>query len=239
MAPTGYSPIAQRGFGLEEGADADGLALCAGPSPMTTAGLLSRATFSWLDPLLRTGAAKQKLALEDIYALPPSFESMRILEEFNTAWQRRTNEGASASRRPVWQLIGTMWDMFSGVYLGAMALKFASDMFKFMGPLSLQALLRWLGNAEAEPPVWAAFVPTTYRGYYFVLVMSLASFLDYLCLAHTYSVGNGLGIRLRSTVILAVYQKSLQQSNAAQAETTTGKVVNLMSSDANRMQARY
>ena len=45
-----------------------------------------------------------------------------------------------------------------------------------------------------------------------------------------------MGIRLRSTVILAVYQKSLRQSNAARAETTTGKVVNLMSSDATRMQ---
>ena len=90
--------------------------------------------FSWLNPLLKAGASKNKLGLEDIYALPPAFASQHILENFNASWAARSSSG----RRPVWQLIFSMWDMFSSVYLGAMLLKIGSDMFKFVGPISLQ-----------------------------------------------------------------------------------------------------
>ena len=127
---------------------------------------------NWLNPLLRAGAEKKKLTIEDMYALPPSFESQRILDTFNASWTARTAPGAPACRRPpVWQLIGTLWNMFAHIYVKAMGLKIASDMFKFVGPLALRPLLLWLGDIDAEPPFWAAFVPPPHRGYYYVLVM--------------------------------------------------------------------
>ena len=199
MAPRspGYTPLRPDGEGPPSG-------LGFAASPQATASLWSRIMFSWLNPLLKAGWKKRKLTMEDVYPLPPDFSSERVRNEFDRRWRERTTQGASAKRRPVWQLIGTMWDMWASIYIGAMALKFASDMFKFVGPLSLQALLRWLADPDVAPPFWAAWCPAEFRGYFYVILMSFTSFLDYLCLAHTYNVGWGLGIRLRSTVIVAV-----------------------------------
>ena len=44
-----------------------------------------------------------------------------------------------------------------------------------------------------------------------------------------------VGIRIRSSLISAIYRKSLRVSPSGKKETTTGEVVNLMSVDVQRL----
>jgi hypothetical protein len=45
-----------------------------------------------------------------------------------------------------------------------------------------------------------------------------------------------IGMNLRAAVVLAVYRKSLTISSATRQESNTGTIVNLMSTDATRLQ---
>lgn len=47
-----------------------------------------------------------------------------------------------------------------------------------------------------------------------------------------------VGMNLRAAVVLAVYRKSLTISSATRQESNTGTIVNLMSTDATRLQVR-
>ncbi len=44
-----------------------------------------------------------------------------------------------------------------------------------------------------------------------------------------------IGICLRTTIVTALYKKSLRLSPAARADFSTGQIVNMMSTDANRL----
>jgi ATP-binding cassette, subfamily C (CFTR/MRP), member 1 len=47
-----------------------------------------------------------------------------------------------------------------------------------------------------------------------------------------------LGVTFRNSLMGAIYRKCLRLDNAALAQVTTGKIVTLMSNDAQKMQAR-
>lgn len=54
-------------------------------------------------------------------------------------------------------------------------------------------------------------------------------------MAHQFNFAFRMAVQLRSTIIIAVYQQSLRQALHGRGDMTTGKVVNLMASDANRL----
>lgn len=57
-----------------------------------------------------------------------------------------------------------------------------------------------------------------------------------LCLRQYFYICYQTGLRLRSSVILSVYNKSLKLSTSERAKRSTGEITNLMSVDAQRLQ---
>ena len=54
-------------------------------------------------------------------------------------------------------------------------------------------------------------------------------------MVHHHIFRYAVGIRIRSSLISAIYRKSLRVSPSGKKETTTGEVVNLMSVDVQRL----
>ncbi|KAM9411393.1 ATP-binding cassette sub-family C member 3 isoform 4-T4 [Salvelinus alpinus] len=74
----------------------------------------------------------------------------------------------------------------------------------------------------------------TWWGYALAFLMFFAAFLQTLILHQHFQYCFVTGMRLRTSIIGAIYRKSLIITNAAKRTTTVGEIVNLMSVDAQR-----
>jgi ABC-type multidrug transport system fused ATPase/permease subunit len=80
-------------------------------------------------------------------------------------------------------------------------------------------------------------VPAEWRGLYYmyVFIMTGATVAQCFCYSNSNLRGNRVGTHIRTAITVAVYRKSLHQALCARGETTTGKLVNLIASDATRV----
>ena len=137
---------------------------------------------------------------------------------------------------PTWRLWWTIYTIVRSDLWVAFTLKCCESMLAFMAPLCLQAILQWLADENAAPPSFCPlWIGPEWRGYYYVAAMTLASLLRSLFMAHQFNFAFRMAVQLRSSIIIAVYQQSLRQALHGRGDMTTGKVVNLMASDANRL----
>jgi ABC-type multidrug transport system fused ATPase/permease subunit len=204
-----------------------------GKSPEERAGTCSFLFFLWLTPVLKRGVQKKRLDEADMYPLCSTEKSAHVAARFQRAWAATAGMTSGGGNR----MVAACWSLFRGSFFIALALKVASDLMRFVGPVALQQLLAWLSDIDAPAPWWCpAAVAAEHRGYYYSAVMVVAMFCQSLLNVHSFTVAFRMGVVARSTIIVAVYDKALRQAVHARGGTPTGKIVNLMSSDAGRMQ---
>ena len=93
-----------------------------------------------------------------------------------------------------------------------------------MGPQVLHGLIVFIRTPEA--PLW--------QGLALVLAVTIAQLNMSLCLRHYFFMCYRVGLRVRSSVVMAVFQKALCVT--AQLDKSVGEITNLMSVDAQRLQ---
>jgi ATP-binding cassette subfamily C (CFTR/MRP) protein 1 len=221
----GYEKLATDG--LDE--EADGPYDFRG-NPEAQAGCCGRLFIHWLWPLLKLGRSR-KLEQTDMYPLLPSESSERISGEFEREWSAAEGTGGAPWRR----MLVVLWALEGHAFMGMFFIKLLGDVFRFVTPAALQQIIGWLGDEDAPAPFWAAFVPPAYRGIYYVFIMTGATVAQCFCYSNSNLRGNRVGVHIRSAITVAVYRKSLSQALCARGETTTGKLVNLIASDATRV----
>lgn len=77
-----------------------------------------------------------------------------------------------------------------------------------------------------DEPIW--------HGFFITAMFLIVSTVQSAMLNYYFNVMFTIGMRVRTVLISAVYRKSLNLSNVARSETTTGEIVNLMSVDTQR-----
>ena len=188
-------------------------------------------SMSWLTAFMRLGGLK-KLEDSDIPTLTARENSHNVQDRFVAAWERMGKHDYSPTTRLWW----TIYALVRSDLWIAFTLKSIEALLSFAAPICLQAILQWLADENVAPP-W--FCPSSvgpeWRGYYYVALMTLASLTRSLCMAHQFNFAFRMAVQLRSSIIIAVYQQSLRQALHGRGDMTTGKVVNLMASDANRL----
>ncbi|XP_059143339.1 multidrug resistance-associated protein 1-like [Physella acuta] len=75
-----------------------------------------------------------------------------------------------------------------------------------------------------------------WKGYVYACSFFVVSTVGSIMFNQNSHIGMTLGMRVKATLIAAIYKKSLTVSNEAKKETTVGEIVNLMSVDCQRMQ---
>ncbi|KAF1784577.1 P-loop containing nucleoside triphosphate hydrolase [Phytophthora cactorum] len=179
--------------------------------PRHTRPLVSRVTFSWLGPLLVQGAA-QPLQAENLWALEPEDDTARVTNTLREAslWV------------PIRQAFG--FNMYV-----AGACKFAGDCFGFIGPICINALIKYV-----EDPKVAMFSASHY-GYILSGTLFAASVLQTLCLHQHHHLVIREAIRVRSALTMLVYEKSLKLSSQAKSTLGSGRILNMATIDTNRI----
>uniref|UniRef100_A0ACD5TQI2 Uncharacterized protein n=1 Tax=Avena sativa TaxID=4498 RepID=A0ACD5TQI2_AVESA len=186
------------------------------------AGFFSRLTFTWMDSLLRLGYSKP-LDLNDIPPLDAGDEAAEACRTFLAEWHRRRE--SSASQRT------------SNLVLLVLAECHKKDLLL----TALYTLLRTVSFA-ASPVMLYCFVsysdrPVRDLGTGAALIAGLVAMklVESLSQRHWFFGSRRLGMRMRSALMAAVFEKQLRLSSEGRGRHSAGEITNYIAVDAYRL----
>jgi hypothetical protein len=186
------------------------------------ASFLSRLTFAWMDPLLRLGYSKP-LDFGDIPPLDADDAAEEASRKFLEKWHRR-RQTTDAGR--------TSCLVF---------LVLAECYKKELLLTALYTLLRTLSFA-ASPLILYCFVSYSYQqerslaaGLALIVGLVLVKLVESLSQRHWFFGSRRLGMRMRSALMAAVFEKQLSLSSDARRRHSAGEVANYIAVDAYRL----
>ncbi|XP_028790570.1 ABC transporter C family member 8-like [Neltuma alba] len=179
-------------------------------SKLARANFLSKLTFSWINSLLKLGYSKP-LDLQDIPSLVSEDEASLAYQNFSHVWDsllRDRSKNNSTKNLVMWSILRVY--MKENFLIGILAL--LRTISVVVSPLVLYAFVNY-ANSEEEN-----------------LKEGLAILGCLIICKVTES-----GMRMRSALMVAIYNKQLKLSNAARRRHSTGEIVNYIGVDAYRM----
>ncbi|XP_052804271.1 multidrug resistance-associated protein 1-like isoform X1 [Mya arenaria] len=140
--------------------------------------------------------------------------------------KKKENETKKNQASP--SLLKVIVKCFGWAILKGWACKLVYDGLQFVSPLVLSLLISYVENKENEPYVWKGYV---YAASLFVVAMTQSIFFH-----QNFHASMTAGMRVKSALIAAVYNKALTMTSEAKQTSTVGEIVNLMSVDCQRLQ---
>lgn len=179
--------------------------------------LLSRLTFHWVQSLMARGASRKIENFDDLYCLPKALDTFYVEESFKSRRMGQGNEKRS--------LLATLNRTFGKEFYPLGILKFTADILGFLGPL----LLNWLVIFMEKPkePRW--------HGYIYASGLFLTTLFTALLTSHFNYLVNIVSLKMRASLISAIYEKALKTSTVSLSNFNTGQIVNYMSTDVDRI----
>ncbi|XP_016548338.2 ABC transporter C family member 2 isoform X2 [Capsicum annuum] len=210
----GYSPLRSEPFNntaYEELPEAE--QIC----PERHANIFSKITFSWMNPLMQLGY-KRPLTDKDVWKLDTWDQTETLNNSFQKSW-------AEESQRPKPWLLRALNRSLGGRFWWGGFWKIGNDASQFIGPLILNQLLQSMQRGD---PAWI--------GYIYAFAIFVGVVFGVLCEAQYFQNVMRVGYRLRSTLIAAVFRKSLRLTHESRKNFASGKITNLMTTDSEALQ---
>jgi ABC-type bacteriocin/lantibiotic exporter with double-glycine peptidase domain len=204
--------------------------------PLESVSWWSKLVFGWMETILDVGNAKQRLDPEDldVVPLPADCSTKDVVEEFYKHWQvekriaAESNEPITGSQSLLQapSLFRSLAYAFGLDFARAGLLKLVHDLCIFVGPQVLHGLIHFLRDADAPMS----------EGLLLTLAVTLSQLTMSFCLRHYFFKCYLTGLRVRTSIVVAVYRKALVLSSGERQSRTLGEITNLMSIDAQRTQ---
>uniref|UniRef100_A0A8C8B878 Canalicular multispecific organic anion transporter 1 n=1 Tax=Otus sunia TaxID=257818 RepID=A0A8C8B878_9STRI len=153
-------------------------------------------------------------------------QDILVLEEKQPKRKKKGDKGDSGPHKdfPRGWLMKTLCKTFWQNLLLSVAFKLVHDGLVFVSPQLLKLLIAFVSDEESF----------AWQGYLYAILLFLTALIQSLCLQQYFSLCFQLGIKVRASLIAAIYKKALTMSSATRKESTVGETVNLMSADAQR-----
>lgn len=190
--------------------------------PYEYANIFSVLTFGWMTPMMRFGY-KHFLTQDDLWNLRNEDATRTTSAIFDAVWA----EELEKKHPSLWI---AMFRSFNGPYLVGALFKIVSDTLNFVQPQLLRLLIRFVDSYRTdhpEPPV---------RGAAIALAMAATSVAQTACLHQYFRRAFETGMRIKSSLINAIFTKAMRLSNEGRAAKSTGDIVNYMAVDTQRLQ---
>ncbi|KAF2095001.1 ATP-binding cassette glutathione S-conjugate transporter [Rhizodiscina lignyota] len=190
--------------------------------PYNYANVFSVLTFGWMTPIMRYGY-KHFLTQDDLWNLRDEDTTKATSGAFEKAW----GEEMEKKQPSLWM---AMFKSFGAPYFGGALFKICSDTLNFVQPQLLRLLIRFVDSyrtPEPEPVV---------RGAAIALAMFATSVVQTCCLHQYFQRAFETGMRIKSSLISAIYRKAMRLSTEGRAAKSTGDIVNYMAVDTQRLQ---
>ncbi|XP_076816557.1 multidrug resistance-associated protein 1-like isoform X1 [Clavelina lepadiformis] len=222
--------------------------------PESYASFLSKLFFNWFNPLILLGY-KKTLESNDLWKLNEIDESKNVgptllqywneelgksrksmekhpphgyvneaMEEHNSVEDEKSKlDYIHARYKP--SLTKAFGKQFWKTFLFSVFFKLINDVIQFVSPILLSAMIDF--TVDLSMPLW--------QGYVFAAAMYVVAIIKAVALQQYFQKCTVIGMRLRTALVSIIYEKALLLSNAARQESTVGEIVNLMSTDAQRL----
>jgi len=222
-------------------------------SPYLSAFFLSKLTFWWLGDLFRK-AVKAPLREHDIYDALPQDRAERCIAEYDTTYERLHKK--NPKKKPsLWMVFRAM---YKGTIMATAVLVIFWESVKIFQPVMVGWLVIYFQSLSVEIPevsdsnvtTMSMTVPTinitqapesplsptdvrltTNQAYIVGAALALSSFINSLPGSWYFALQQNVATRLRAICCALIFRKSLRLSNSAMAGISTGRIVNLMSTD--------
>ncbi|GMH14234.1 hypothetical protein Nepgr_016075 [Nepenthes gracilis] len=187
------------------------------------AGFISRLIFLWINPLLRLGYSKP-LVLDDIPCLFPEDEANLAYQKFKDTWEdlKRKSSNIEGKKNLVIEVMAKVY-MKEMVYMGIGA--FFKTLAVSVSPLLLYAFVRYSNQAKESLQEVLSLLA----------ILIVVKVFESLSQRHWFFQARRTGMRIRSALMVAVYQKQLKLSSLGRRSHSTGEIVNYVVVDAYRM----
>nr|XP_007135572.1 hypothetical protein PHAVU_010G140600g [Phaseolus vulgaris]ESW07566.1 hypothetical protein PHAVU_010G140600g [Phaseolus vulgaris] len=186
------------------------------------ASFLSRFTFSWMNALLSLGYSKP-LALADIPSLTSEDKAEFAYQKFAHAWVSLLRERASnkSINLVLWSIARVY--MKENIFIAICA--FLRTICAVVSPLLVYAFVNYSSCSEEDLK----------QGMIIMGYLILAKVVESVSQRHWSFNSRRLGMKMRSALMAAVYQKQLKLSALGRKRHSTGEIVNYIAVDAYRM----
>ncbi|XP_052724852.1 ABC transporter C family member 8-like [Vigna angularis] len=189
------------------------------------ASFLSKLTFSWVNSLLSLGYSRT-LSLEDIPSILSEDKAHLSHQNFMHAWQSLARERSKNNTKNLvfWSIVRT--HLKENILISVYAL--LRTIAVTVSPLILYAFVNFSNSRDSGE--------TDLReGLTIVGYLILSKVVDSVSQRHWFFCTRRSGLKMRSALMVAVYEKQLKLSNSARTRHSTGEIVNYISVDAYRM----
>ncbi|KAF8030773.1 hypothetical protein BT93_D0072 [Corymbia citriodora subsp. variegata] len=185
--------------------------------PERNVNIFSRIYFGWMTPLMQLGY-KRPITEKDVWKLDSWDQTETLIRRFQKCW-------ANESQRPKPWLLRALNNSLGGRFWLGGFFKIGGDLSQFAGPTLLNHLLQSMQNGD---PAWIGYIYS-----FFILVGLL---FGVLCEAQYFQNSFRTGFRLRSTLVAAIFRKSLRLTHEGRKKFQSGKITNMITTDANAIQ---
>uniref|UniRef100_A0A1J3IMN5 ABC-type xenobiotic transporter n=1 Tax=Noccaea caerulescens TaxID=107243 RepID=A0A1J3IMN5_NOCCA len=210
----GYIPVGSETVDEYEYEElSEGQQLC----PERLANIFDKIFFSWINPLMILGS-KRPLTDTDVWHLDTWDQTETLFTSFQQSWNKEL-------QKPQPWLLRALNSSLGGRFWWGGFWKIGNDCSQFVGPLLLNQLLK---SMQQDEPA--------FMGYIYAFSIFVGVVLGVLCEAQYFQNVMRVGYRLRSALIAAVFRKSLRLTNEGRKKFQTGKITNLMTTDAESLQ---
>lgn len=182
-----------------------------------SASFVSKAFWLWVNPLLSKGY-KSPLKIDEVPSLSPEHRAERMSVLFQSKWPNPQER----SKHPViTTLLRCFWkEVAFTAFLAVVRLCVV-----FVGPVLIQSFVSFTAGKGSS----------AYEGYYLVLILLIAKFIEVMATHHFNFNSQKLGMLIRCTLITSLYKKGLKLSCSARQDHGVGTIVNYMAVDAQQL----
>ncbi|XP_077217234.1 multidrug resistance-associated protein 6 isoform X2 [Tasmannia lanceolata] len=184
------------------------------------ASFISRLIFSWINPLLKLGYSKP-LVLEDIPHLEPQDSAHLAYQAFAHEWDIQRKQ-RSNGKNLILRALAKCY-MKEMIVVGFYA--FLRTVSVVASPLLLYSFVQYSAREEEN----------LYEGLLLVGCLVVVKIVESLSQRHWYFGARRFGMRMRSAIMAAAYQKLLKLSSLGRKNHSTGEIVNYIAVDAYRL----
>ncbi|XP_015781935.1 multidrug resistance-associated protein 1 [Tetranychus urticae] len=187
--------------------------------PENEVSFLNQLTFWWFNSLVFLGR-KRETTIDDLWDLPDDSKTENLHKSFE-ADVSKAKRGSKTNINLVLILLKKFW----GYFVLLSIFQFLIDILSLFSPLFIKLLINFI-EKKASVPIW--------HGFMIAGAMFIVSCIENLINAQDSYLHDTIGEKVFAIICASIFRKSLYLGAKAKKKVSSGKIVNLMTSDSQK-----